>query len=114
MRRAVELPYVENAFCYNETLRRRARDGATAPTKAVDFYFRGGINIFGAFGKRVRRAMHALRSGELHAQITCTVHTNMRVGEAGCETQPTSKELMATESACAATPNARPHRLITH
>lgn len=92
MRRVIEVPYVENSHCYDHALRLHV---GSERTTAV--YFRGGINVFGAQGKRVRRGMHALRLRASWAKIVCTVHTNMKAGEPGCRTEETSKELMAKE-----------------
>lgn len=52
MRRAIELPYVENAFCYDEQ--------PVVPERTTDLYFRGGLHIFGAGGKRVRHSLLSL------------------------------------------------------
>jgi len=94
MRRAIELPYVENSYCYRELQPTKQSESR----RTIGFYFRGGINIFGAQGKRVRRAMLRLRLDEhLDAHITCTAHTNMKVGEPGCPSKVTSKETAAAE-----------------
>lgn len=89
MRRAIELPYVENAFCYDEQ--------PVVPERTTDFYFRGGLHIFGAGGKRVRHSLLLLRGGELNATIICTVHTNMRWGGPGCQPAETNKQTAARE-----------------